>query len=75
MRTFFLGEDAELLKREIQAIEELLEEEAGSKCECVLSGYDVLIIRAKGAWSHWSTTRPYLFGVTTLCLVAKSVKG
>ena len=33
MRTFFLGEDAELLKREIRAIEELLEEEAGSKCE------------------------------------------
>lgn len=33
MHTFFLGEDAELLKREIQAIKELLEEEAGSKCE------------------------------------------
>jgi hypothetical protein len=28
-----LGEDAELLKREIQAIKDLLEEEAGSKCE------------------------------------------
>ena len=73
MRTFFPGEDAELLKREIQAIEELLEEEAGSKCECVLSGYGVLIIRAKGVWSHWFTTRSCLFGVTTLRLVMKSV--
>ena len=73
MRTFFLGEDAELLKREIQAIKELLEEEAGSKCECVLSGYDVLIIRAKGVWSHWFTTRSCLFGVTMLRLVTKSV--
>lgn len=33
-----LGEDAELLKREIQAIKELLEEEASSKCEWVISG-------------------------------------
>jgi hypothetical protein len=53
-----LGEDAELLKREIQAIKELLEEEAGSKCEWILSGYDVLIIRAKGCMEslvHYQT--------------------
>jgi len=73
VRGFFLGENAELLKREIQAIKELLEEEAGSKCECVLSGYDVLITRAKGVWSHWFTTRSCLFGVTTPRLVTKSV--
>jgi len=40
------GEDAELLKREIQAIRELLEEEAGSKwCMESLVHYQTLLIR------------------------------